>query len=162
MKTISDELYEKLDYLGLIPNETRSYNVGNSNYKDYVIQPWSIILDHNLDYFDGDIVKRTLRSKNGEPRKNDYLKIKHICDEKIRQIEAKEKNSCTTEHKTPRYGCEYLCIKPMVFDMGSEMTEFFTENFYYTSHHDGCITDNYGCMVKIDENRMNEYFKLKK
>lgn len=95
MKEITDELYAKLDYLGIIPNETRSYNVGDSNYAERVIQPWSIILDHELDYFDGDIVKRTLREKKTDPRRKDYEKIIHICKEKIRQIDLLEKN---TEH----------------------------------------------------------------
>lgn len=49
MKEISDELYERLDYLGLIPNETRSFNIGASNYSDHIIQPWSIWIDWNLN-----------------------------------------------------------------------------------------------------------------
>lgn len=162
MNNINKELYDRLVFLGIIPNKVRAKNIGASNYSEHTIQPYSIWIDWDLNPWDADIIKRVLRTKKGDSRKMDYEKIIHICQERIRQIESKEKNSCIIEHKTPRYGCEYLCIKPMVFDMGSEMTEFFTENFYYTSHHDGCITDNYGCMVKIDENRMNEYFKLKK
>lgn len=101
MKEISDELYERLDYLGLIPKEgdVRSYNVGKSNYSEHVIQPWSIIQDYNLDYWDGDICKRNLRTKAEEgmtmveSRIMDYEKIKHICDEKIRQLRF-ENHSC--------------------------------------------------------------------
>ena len=94
MKEISDELYERLDYLGIIPNEVRNHNVGNSDYSsgEHVIQPWSIIQDYQLDYWDGDICKRNLRTKAEEgmtmveSRIMDYEKIKHICDEKIRQL----------------------------------------------------------------------------
>lgn len=98
MKEISDELYERLDYLGIIPNEVRSHNVGNSDYSSgkHVIQPWTIILDYNLNYWDGDIVKRNLRTKAEEgmtmveSRIMDYEKIKHICDERIRQLKFEE------------------------------------------------------------------------
>lgn len=85
---ISDELYDKLKYLGIIPNDIRSYNVGNSNYSDHIIQPWSIWLDYpELTSFDHDIIKRVLRSKTGENRETDYLKIIHICKERIRQLD---------------------------------------------------------------------------
>ena len=42
---ISDELYDKLKYLGIISNDIRSYNVGESNYSKHVIQPRSKWLD---------------------------------------------------------------------------------------------------------------------
>ena len=42
MKEISDELYEKLDILGLLPNDVRSSNVGNSDYSDQFIQAWTL------------------------------------------------------------------------------------------------------------------------
>lgn len=80
------DLYQKLKYLGIIPSEERSYNVGNSDYSRHVIQPWSIWIDWNLNPWDADIVKRVLRTKNGDSRISDYEKIKHICDERIRQL----------------------------------------------------------------------------
>ena len=92
MKQISDELYERLDYLGLIPNDVRSTNVGKSDYSKHIIQPWTIWLDANLNPWDADIVKRILRTKDEpgmtpeESRKMDYEKIIHICQERIRQL----------------------------------------------------------------------------
>ena len=84
---ISDELYNKLKYLGIIPDDTRSYNVGESNYSKHIIQPWSIWLDYpELTSFDHDIIKRVLRTKSGESRDIDYNKIIHICKERIRQL----------------------------------------------------------------------------
>ena len=84
---ISDELYNKLKYLGIIPDDTRSYNVGESNYSKHIIQPWSIWLDYpELTSFDHDIIKRVLRTKTGESRDIDYNKIIHICKERIRQL----------------------------------------------------------------------------
>ena len=101
MKEISDELYERLDYLGIIPNEVRSHNVGKSDYSSggHVIQPWSIIQDYNLNYWDGDIIKRGLRTKAEEgmtmveSRILDYKKIIHICQERLRQLSFENSNS---------------------------------------------------------------------
>jgi len=73
-------------------NETRSYNVGESDYASRKIQPWDIWLEYQLNPWDADIVKRILRSKPGQ-RRLDYEKIKHICDERIRQI---DENAMTT------------------------------------------------------------------
>ena len=69
---------------------TREYNHGNSDYAEHKIQPWDIWLEYNLNPWDADIIKRILRDK-GE-RRLDYEKIKHICDERIRQIDEDEKN----------------------------------------------------------------------
>ena len=93
MKEISDKLYSELLHLGIINEENqenngvRSFNVGTSDYSNHTIQPWSIWLDWNLNPWDADIVKRVLRNKLGESRKQDYEKIIHICQECIRQIE---------------------------------------------------------------------------
>lgn len=89
MKEINDELYAELKQLGIINEESdvRSHNVGTSDYSKHIIQPWSIWIDYNLNAFDADIVKRVLRTKENTPRKEDYEKIIHICQERIRQIE---------------------------------------------------------------------------
>lgn len=99
MKEISDELYNKLEKLGII-DTTGIYdsNVGRSNYSKHMIQPWHIWQEYNLNPWDADIVKRILRTKE-EPgiskeyaRVLDYNKIIHICKERIRQIEEEVKN----------------------------------------------------------------------
>lgn len=89
MKEINDELYAELKQLGIVNEESdvRSHNVGTSDYSKHVIQPWSIWIDYNLNPFDADIIKRVLRRKENTPRKEDYEKIIHICQERIRQIE---------------------------------------------------------------------------
>jgi len=66
----------------------RNYNVGASDYSKHKIQPWDIWFEYKLNPWDADIVKRTLRTKSGESRRLEYEKIKHICDERIRQIDA--------------------------------------------------------------------------
>ena len=89
MKEINDELYAKLKELGIVNenSDVRSHNVGTSDYSKHVIQPWSIWIDYNLNAFDADIIKRVLRTKENTPRKEDYEKIIHISQERIRQIE---------------------------------------------------------------------------
>lgn len=63
-----------------------SYNVGKSDYAKHAIQPWQIWKDWNLNPWDADIVKRVLRSKEGEERTLDYEKIIHICKYRIAEL----------------------------------------------------------------------------
>ena len=79
-------LYERLRRLGLLDCGVRGHNVGASDYSRHVIQPWSIWLDYELNPWDADIVKRVLRTKDGESRRLGYEKIIHICQERIRQL----------------------------------------------------------------------------
>lgn len=89
---IDDSIYNKLRHLGIIDSDIRKTNVGESDYSKHFIQPWSIWIDYNLNAFDADIIKRVLRTKeiegksDIESRIEDYQKIKHICDERIRQL----------------------------------------------------------------------------
>lgn len=85
---IDNEIYKRLKICGLLPDEVRYHNVGASDYSKHFIQPWSIWIDYALNPWDADIVKRVLRTKQGEDRKQDYQKIIHICEERIRQIDA--------------------------------------------------------------------------
>lgn len=64
----------------------RSYNVGKSDYSKHTIQPWDIWKEYNLNPWDADIVKRVLRSKEGEARTLDYEKIIHICKYRIAEL----------------------------------------------------------------------------
>ena len=84
---------EAIGYLDRISSEnwrqevvTRNHNIGESDYAKHKIQPWDIWLEYNLNPWDADIIKRVLRTKPGQ-RRLDYEKIKHICDERIRQID---------------------------------------------------------------------------
>ena len=85
---IDNEIYKTLKIRGLLPDKVRDHNVGESDYSAHIIQPWSIWIDYALNPWDADIVKRVLRTKQGEDRKQDYQKIIHICEERIRQIDA--------------------------------------------------------------------------
>lgn len=80
----------------------RSYNVGKSDYAKHAIQPWDIWKEYNLNPWDADIVKRVLRTKEGEDRKLDYEKIIHVCKERIRQLET-ERADAIEENDEPDY-----------------------------------------------------------
>lgn len=64
----------------------QSYNVGKSDYAKHAIQPWDIWKEYNLNPWDADIVKRILRTKEGEERTLDYEKIIHICKYRIAEL----------------------------------------------------------------------------
>ena len=66
--------------------DIRAYNVGASDYAQHKIQPWDIYLEYNLNPWDADIVKRVLRTKEGEERTLDYEKIIHICKYRIAEL----------------------------------------------------------------------------
>ena len=83
---IDKRIYNQLVRLGIIDSSVRADNQGNSDYAKHIIQPWSIWIDWNLNAWDADIVKRVLRTKEGDPRELDYKKIIHICNERIRQL----------------------------------------------------------------------------
>lgn len=111
LRVIDEDLYLKFVKLGLIPNTVRQDNIGKSNYSKHTIQPWSIWIDYELNAWDADIVKRILRTKD-EPdmspeqaRIMDYQKIKHICDERIRQIEFDIKREFRTSYNLNMQCC---------------------------------------------------------
>lgn len=66
--------------------KVQSYNVGKSDYAKHAIQPWDIWKEWNLNPWDADIVKRVLRTKEGEERTLDYEKIIHICKYRIAEL----------------------------------------------------------------------------
>lgn len=83
-------------------SNVRDYNVGKSDYSKHKIQPWDIWLEYGLNPWDADIVKRVLRTKEGEDRKLDYEKIIHVCQERIRQLET-ERADTIEENDEPDY-----------------------------------------------------------
>lgn len=89
-RMLDEDTYKALTRLGILDTSVRSYNRGASDYSQHVIQPWSIWQDWNLNPWDADIVKRVLRTKQGDARRLDYEKIIHICEERIRQINTEE------------------------------------------------------------------------
>lgn len=164
MKEISDELYAKLEYIGIIDNDVRSHNVGKSNYSKHIIQPWTVWLDYpDLTSWDDDIIKRILRTKKeegmsiNEARKMDYEKIIHDCQERIRQIDVQEKYK-NEEKPLVQKGKQYLCIKDFIVDFGDRMGTLFTNSFFYNSPKDNYLYSNDGVMSYISDDFFSEYF----
>lgn len=79
----------------------QSYNVGKSDYAEHAIQPWDIWKEYNLNPWDADIVKRVLRSKEGESRTLDYEKIIHICKYRISELSKETKVVAPVEAEKP-------------------------------------------------------------
>lgn len=79
----------------------QSYNVGKSDYSKHAIQPWDIWKEYNLNPWDADIVKRVLRSKEGEARTLDYEKIIHICKYRIAELSKETKADIPTGAEKP-------------------------------------------------------------
>lgn len=163
MKVISDTLYDKLNYLGLIPNDVRSNHVGKSNYSNKTIQPWSIWLDYpELTGWDDDIIKRVLRTKEEsgiseiDARIMDYEKIIHVCNERIRQLKLKTINEQEFEYKK---GDILRCVKSWNYDDGFAMVEGFTRGFNYQIDKDFCLTTNQGATMKPTKEFLDEHFK---
>ena len=86
-RLLDEDTYQALRRLGILDTSVRAYNRGTSDYSRHIIQPWTIWQDYNLNPWDADIVKRILRTKQGDSRRLDYEKIIHICEERIRQID---------------------------------------------------------------------------
>ena len=59
-----------------LSNSAITRQVGGQHYKGK-IQPIELIVEHNLDFIDGNIVKYAIRKKNGESDKERYDKIIH-------------------------------------------------------------------------------------
>jgi len=91
-RQLDEETYQALKRLGFLDTSVRAYNQGKSDYSRHIIQPWSIWQEYDLNPWDADIVKRILRTKQGDSRRLDYEKIIHICEERIRQIECEAEN----------------------------------------------------------------------
>ena len=71
--------------------DVRSYVNGASDYNKHRYQIWDIWIKFRIENgFDCDLVKRTLRTKQTDPRILDYKKMKHICLERIRQFQNNE------------------------------------------------------------------------
>ena len=102
----------------------QSYNVGKSDYSKHAIQPWDIWKEYNLNPWDADIVKRILRTKEGEPRALDYEKIIHICKYRIAELSKETKVATPTKAEKPvedeesddtTVSCMDETVKPAMF-----------------------------------------------
>ena len=54
--------------------------IGGNHYKAYKIQPIEFIVQNNLDFIQGNIIKYALRNKAGEDPTEKWNKIIHYCE----------------------------------------------------------------------------------
>jgi hypothetical protein len=54
--------------------------IGGNHYKQYQIQPIEFIVKNKLDFIQGNIIKYTLRNKDGENPNEKWDKIIHYCE----------------------------------------------------------------------------------
>lgn len=101
----------------------RDYNVGKSDYAKHTIQPWDIWKEYNLNPWDADIVKRVLRTKEGEERTLDYEKIIHICKYRIAELskEVLKENKVVTPAEEEKPVEDEESDDTTVFCMGETM-----------------------------------------
>lgn len=125
----------------------RDYNVGKSDYAKHKIQPWDIWKEYNLNPWDADIIKRVLRKKEGESRRLDYEKIIHICNERIRQIDAEDDKVEDEDNETSVF-CPSESYKPAyrargpIFNVYS-VFEWGLHYFAYVGYDDKTKTHMY-------------------
>lgn len=65
---------------------SRERQVGGDHYKQKAIQPWDIITEYHLDFFEGNVLKYLLRRKGD--RLEDLKKAQHYLERKIELEEA--------------------------------------------------------------------------
>ena len=63
---------------------TLKRQVGGNHYKDMKIQPWQIIDAHNLDFYEGCVIKYILRRKTN--REEDLKKAIHCIEHIIEKL----------------------------------------------------------------------------
>ena len=136
----------------------RDYNVGKSDYAKHKIQPWDIWKEYNLNPWDADIVKRVLRTKEGESRRLDYEKIIHICSERIRQIDAEDDKDednetsvfCPSESCKPAYrAAGHIFNVYSVFEWGKHYFAYVGYNNIRKTHMYLSLTDKRFAMSEI-------------
>lgn len=63
----------------------RKKQIGGSHYNSHVIQPWDVIIEYNLNYFEGNALKYLLRRKTD--RKEDLTKALHYLEQAIHLLD---------------------------------------------------------------------------
>lgn len=87
---LKEELHNVQDLVRSIkPNgiELHKKQVGGSHYSRHSIQPWDIIVEWDLNFFEGNVLKYLLRRKGN--RLEDLEKIAHYVE---KMIELEEEN----------------------------------------------------------------------
>lgn len=153
----------------------QSYNVGKSDYAEHAIQPWDIWKEYKLNPWDADIVKRVLRSKEGEPRTLDYEKIIHICKYRIAELSKEvlkgtkvvapaeaEKLVEDEENDDTTVFCMDETVKPAMFYIEGEKWngEYVGYSVFITGNSPYMYlgADAEGCHLYVDLSKSEQWF----
>ena len=117
--------------------KVQSYNVGKSDYSKHAIQPWHIWKEYNLNPWDADIVKRVLRTKEGEPRTLDYEKIIHICKYRIAELSKETKVAAPVEAEKPVEGEEIDDTTVFCLDETMKPAMLYVEGYKWNGKYVG-------------------------
>ena len=71
-------------------DEASGYQIGGSHYLGHAHQPWDIIQDWGLDFWEGNALKYLLRRKPGTARSEDLRKAMHYLERACERAEAAE------------------------------------------------------------------------
>ena len=84
-------LTSRMDIVGQNGNDGLHYEerasdkqVGGDHYKKHLTQPWDIIDDYNLNFYEGNVLKYLLRTKNN--RKEDIQKAIHYLEKILEDL----------------------------------------------------------------------------
>lgn len=72
-------------------SKTINQQVGGTHYKEHKIQPWHIIDEYQLDFYEGNVLKYLLRQKG--VRLEDLKKCQHYLARKIEIMDKEPKQS---------------------------------------------------------------------
>ena len=74
----------------MTPPNLANRQVGGDHYARHPIQPWDVIEEYGLDFWEGNALKYLLRRKPGVPRLEDLQKLRHYVDKLIDREIARE------------------------------------------------------------------------
>ena len=138
-------------------NEVRKVVEGSSDYNKHRYQIWDIWIKFRINNgFDCDLVKRTLRTKQTDPRILDYKKMVHICSERIRQFQNNE-NVFPIENHEPKD----ITLGEMIedYDLTSDDVVILSRILYPNVSN---RVSDYQMIIEICEKRIKELEKEEK
>lgn len=77
------------------PLPTTRRQIGGTHYVRHAIQPWDIIEEYGLDYWEGNAIKYIVRTKAGVERREDLQKAIHYLEHAISLIDRRCQDATT-------------------------------------------------------------------